>query len=112
LTIILIFHLFLNQLSHAELNYRQDIEIRVLVNFKDDFSRNTVFVTELFANQPVESFTIGEERLTEAYSCISDQAKAVFAVGDFLIQNWLKTLQLFEVIPHYIDRNFCDTANL
>lgn len=113
LTVILIFRLFLNQLSHAKLIYRQDIETRVLGNLKEDFGRNTAFVTELFANQPVEFFTTGEERLTEAYSCISELAKAVFAVGgDALIQNWLKTLLLFEVIPHYIDRNFCDTSNL
>ena len=62
-------------MSHAELNYRQDIEARVLGNLEDDFGRNTVFVTELFANRPVEIFTTGEERLTEAYSCIRNVHK-------------------------------------
>lgn len=110
MTIILVLRLFSTQLSDTEFNYRQYIETRVLGCLKDDFGRNTGFVAELFANQPVQYSTTGEDRLTDAYHCIIDKAKAIFIEGgDVLVKKWLNTLLLFEVIPYCIDRKGSNT---
>jgi hypothetical protein len=68
------------------------------------------FITELFAKQPVECFSRGNEHLTLAYHCIMDGTRAIFANdGDDFSKKWLNTLLLFEAIPYRIDRNGFDT---
>jgi hypothetical protein len=103
-TIVLIIQVFLTQLTCAELNYRQDIEARRL-NLTIDFGRNKNFVAALFDYTPVETQSIGQERLAEAYQCITERAKAAFAIGgDALVKKWLQTILHLEVIPYCIDR--------